>query len=68
MDVLKILAILQQLAALGGTVAELVESSREALSSDDEAKLKAGLAELEQRNTDTYTRVRAKLAAAADKG
>lgn len=67
-DALKLLAILQQLAALGGTVAELIENGRAALSSEDEAKLKEGLAEIEGQNNASYARVRAKLAAAAEKG
>lgn len=68
MDVLKLLALIQQIAALGGTVAELVEAGRDALSSEDEAALKAGLADLEAKNSATYSRVRAKLDAAAKRG
>lgn len=67
MNVEKLLAIMQQLAALGGAVAELVAEGSEALASSDEAKLKQGLADLEARNQATYARVREKLAAAAEK-
>jgi len=65
MDALKIIAILQQLADLGATVADLVADARTTLSSDDEAALKAKLAELEERNNASYARVREKLATAA---
>lgn len=67
MDALKLIAILQQLAALGATVADLVADARENLSSDDEQKLKAALAELEEKNNASYARVRDKLAKAAAK-
>lgn len=68
MDVLKIIAILQQLAELSGVVADLVADARENLSSDDEAKLKAALDEIETANNASYARVRAKLANAAGQG
>jgi uncharacterized membrane protein YgcG len=68
MDLLKILALLQQLAALGGTVADLVEDAKATLSSDDEAKLKAALADIEHRNNTSYSRIRAKLAKASGQG
>jgi hypothetical protein len=68
MDVLKIIAILQQLATLGGTVAGLVEEARENLSSDDQAKLKAAIDDLEARNAADYQRIRAKLVSASGQG
>lgn len=68
MDPLKIVAILQQLATLGATIADLVEQNRAALSSEDEAALKKGLADLEARNTESYRRVKDKLATAGRAG
>jgi ABC-type transporter Mla subunit MlaD len=68
MDALKIIAILQQLAALGATVADLVADARENFASEDEAKLKAALDELEGRNNASYARVRDKLAKASGQG
>jgi hypothetical protein len=67
-DALKLLAILQQLAALGATVADLVEKATENLNSDDEAKLKAALAEIEGQNNTSYARIRAKLVKASGQG
>ena len=68
MDALKLIAILQQLADLGATVADLVADAKTTLSSTDEAALKAKLAELEERNSTSYARVREKLATAAQQG
>jgi hypothetical protein len=67
-DALKLLAILQQLAALGATVADLVEKAAENLNSDDEAKLKDALAEIEGQNNASYARIRAKLVKASGQG
>lgn len=67
-DALKLIAILQQLAALGATVADLVADARENLSSDDEAKLKAALDDIEQQNNASYARVRDKLVKASGQG
>lgn len=68
MDVLKLIAVIQQLASLGATVADLAAEAASNLSSADEAKLKAALAELEDRNNDSYSRVRDKLVKASGQG
>lgn len=67
MDIENTLKIMQQLAALTATVTDLVAEARSALSSDDEAKLKAGLADLQKRNDEAFARVSSKLKAAAQR-
>lgn len=67
MDIEKTLRIMQQLAALTGTVAELIAEAKQVASSDDEAALKAGLADLQKRNDEAFQRVSDKLKAAAQR-
>lgn len=68
MDILKLLAALQQVALLTDTVVGLVEDARVNLSSEDEDKLKAELASLAARNDAAHARLKEKLAEAAKRG
>lgn len=61
----QLLKLMAQVASLTSTVADLVAEGREALSSNDEVKLKAGLADLRAKNDAAYDRVQEKLKAAA---
>jgi hypothetical protein len=61
MDPVTIAAIISAVAQVAKSVAPLVEQGAGILNSQDEAKIKAALAELQQANEGLHARVQSKL-------
>jgi len=67
MDLVTLLALIQNGTSLVNTITQVVEQASEVLSDDDAAEVRDALAELQAKNNATYDRVMSKLSEAAKK-
>lgn len=61
MEVLAILKAISEGAVLIGSIRDQIDAAKDVLTSDDEAQIKAALAELQAKNDDLHSVVQAKL-------